>query len=143
MIAPLLATALTLRAPHLPVRHAAQPSVGLHAPQRVDDSALNLFSYCDAKGQTWVMVTNVGPTAFVVEWTLTAVKPGYPPDRWSSVSRVEPTQFEGWMSPAPYLHLEVRYDDDGVPATKSIDAYCSAMATAGNGLDAFGRGLEQ
>jgi hypothetical protein len=112
--------------------HDAQPAPTVHeAPQRTETS-LNLYAYCDAKGQPTIMVTNGGPTPFVLEWTLTAVKPGFPPDRWSSVSLVQPGQFEGWMSPAPYLHLDVRYDDDGLPVTRSIDAFCPA--TAGLGL---------
>jgi hypothetical protein len=129
MIAPLLlATAVAVRA-HLPVQHAAQP-VGVlrEAPQRIEETSLNMFAYCDARGQPTIMVTNAGPAAFVVEWTLTAVKPGYPPDRWSSVSRVEPGQFEGWMSPAPYLHLDIRYDEDAQPTTDTIDVFCPAAA---------------
>ncbi len=104
----------------------------------MEGGSLNLVAYCDAKGQSWIMATNAGPSAFDVLWTLTANKPGYPPDQWSSVSRVEPGQFEAWMSPAPSLHLDIRYDDDGLPATKSIDTSCSGTAALVGGL---GEGL--
>lgn len=136
MLAPLLlATALAVRV-HLPVHQVVQPIVvGHEALQKVDAASLNVFAYCDARNQPTIMVTNAGPTALVVEWTLTAIKPGYPPDHWSSLSRVEPGQFEGWMAPAPYLHLEIRYDDDGLPTTNSIDAFCPATAGQGSGLE--------
>ena len=65
------------------------------APRNVEDGSLSVFAYCDASGQSTIKMTNAGPTALVVEWTLTAIKPGYPPDFWSSVSRVEPGHFEG------------------------------------------------
>ncbi|HSB62812.1 MAG TPA: hypothetical protein VLJ18_01550 [Thermoanaerobaculia bacterium] len=135
MIVPLLlATALTVRPPHLSVQTAARPIVGVReAPQRLEEATLNLFAYCDAKGQATIMATNAGPTTYVLEWTLTAMKPGFPPDRWSSVSHVEPGQFEGWMSPAPYLHLDLRYEVDGVPFTNSIDAFCPGAAALGRG----------
>ncbi len=137
MLAPLLlATALVIRPEHLPVRQVAPPIVvDRETLQKFGDGSLNLFAYCDASRQTWIMVTNAGPTPFVVEWTLTATKPGYPPDRWSNVSSVEPGQFEGWMSSAPFLHLEIRYDDDGLPITKSIDASCSATSDLASGLE--------
>lgn len=137
MLAPLLlATALAVRVQHVPVHQVAQPiMVGREAPRKVEGASLNLFAYCDASRQNWIMVTNAGPTAFVVEWTLTAIKPGYPPDRWSSVSSVESGRFEGWMSPAPYLHLDIRYDDDGLPTTNSIDTFCPAIAGLGSGLE--------
>jgi hypothetical protein len=137
MFAPiLLATALALPAQHRPVQQVAQLiAAGRQAPEKIEQASLNLFAYCDASRQTWIMVTNAGPAPLVVEWTLTANKPGYPPDRWSSVSRVEPGQFEGWMSPAPYLHLDIRYDDDGLPATSGIDAFCPATAGLGSGLE--------
>lgn len=137
MLAPLLLiTALAVRAQHLPVHQVAQAAVaGREARQKVDEGNLNMFAYCDARNQATIMVTNAGPAAFVVEWTLTATEPGYPPDRWSSVSRVEPGQFEGWMSPAPYLHLDIRYDDDGLPTTNNIDAFCPATAGWGSGLE--------
>ncbi len=137
MIAPLLlATALVVRPQHLPVRQVAQPIVvGHETPQKIGGGGLTLVAYCDASRQTWVVVTNSAPTPYVVEWTLTAVKPGYPPDRWSSVSDVEPGQFEGWMSPAPYLHLDIRYDDEGLPTTSSIDAFCPATADLVSGLE--------
>jgi hypothetical protein len=80
-------------------------------------------------------VKNGTSTALVVEWTLTAFMPGYPPDSWSSVSQVDPGQFEEWMSPAPYLHLDIRYDDDGLPATDGIDAFCMATANLVSGLE--------
>lgn len=132
----LFATALAIPVQHLPVHQAAQPiAVGRQAPQKNEEAGLNIFAYCDARNQPTIMVTNSGPAAFVVAWTLTAVKPGYPPDLWSSVSRVEPGRFEGWMSPAPHLHLDIRYDDDGLPATDSIDAFCPATAGLDNGLE--------
>lgn len=132
----LFASALAVRAQHLPVQHAAQPVVAVRqAPQRAEETSLNMSAYCDARGQATIMVTNAGPGAFLVEWTLIAVKPGYPPDRWSSISRVEPGQFEGWMSPAPYLHLDIRYDDDGLPVTNSIDVFCPATAGLGSRLE--------
>ncbi|HEX2798322.1 MAG TPA: hypothetical protein VHQ44_01505 [Thermoanaerobaculia bacterium] len=137
MLAPLLlATALAVRVQHVPVHQVAQAIVvGREAPQKVDEGSLNMFAYCDARDQATIMVTNAGPTAFVVEWTLTATKPGYPPDRWSSVSRVEPGQFEGWVSPAPFLHLDIRYDADGLPTADSIDAFCPATAGQSSGLE--------
>lgn len=135
MIAPLLLAAVAaISVPHLPVRAARSIAVSREAPQRVEGGSLNLVAYCDARGQSWITVTNAGPTAFDVEWTLIADKPGYPPDQWSSVSRVEPGQFESWMSPAPTLHLDIRYDDDGLPATNSIDASCSGPAALVSGL---------
>ncbi len=136
MIAPLLlATALTVRAQHVPVRQASQPVVVREAPQRIGEGSLSLYAYCDAKGQATIMVTNAGATSFVLEWTLTVINPGYPPEHWSSVSRVEAGQFEGWMSPAPYVHLEIRYDDDGQATTNSIDAFCPATGTLESGLE--------
>lgn len=137
MIAPLLlATALAVRPQHLPVHQVAQPIVvGHEEPRKVGGADLNMFAYCDVRNQPTIMVTNGGPTAFLVNWTLTSTKPGYPPDQWSSVSRVEPGQFEGWMSPAPYLHLDIRYDDDGVPTADSIDAFCPATAGEGSGFE--------
>jgi hypothetical protein len=129
----LFATALAVPAQHRPVHNAARPIVvSRQAPQRIEETSLNVYAYCDAKGQPTIMMTNAGSATFLVEWTLTAVKPGYPPDSWSSVSRVEPGQFEGWMSPAPYLHLDFRYDHDGLPITKSIDAFCPATAGMGS-----------
>ncbi|MFI5120808.1 MAG: hypothetical protein ACHQM4_10355 [Thermoanaerobaculia bacterium] len=130
----LIAAVLGAGAPHLPVHHVAQSSVGGHqAPQKVDD--VNLVAYCDTRGQSTILVKNGAPTPLVVEWTLTAFMPGYPPDSWSSVSRVDPGQFEEWMSPAPYLHLDIRYDDDGLPATDSIDTFCMAAASLVSGLE--------
>ena len=131
----LLATAVAVRPPHLPVHNAARPIVAVReAPQGIEETRLSVFKYCDAKGQPTIILTNAGTAIFVVEWTLIAMKPGYPPDHWSSVSRVEPGQFEGWMSPAPYLHLDIRYDDDGLPTTNSFDAFCPATSGLGSGL---------
>jgi len=125
----LLATALVAPVQHLPVRQAAQPVVvARDAPLNIEADSLNLYAYCDARGQAEIMMTNAGPAAYVVEWTLTAVKPGYPPDSWSSVSSVGPGQFEGWMSPAPYLSLNVQYDVDGLPTANSVDVSCPATA---------------
>jgi hypothetical protein len=137
MYAPLLlATVLSMQAQHLPVHQAARPIVvGREAPRNVEEGSLSVFAYCDVKGQSTIMMTNAGPTAFVVEWTLTAIKPGYPTDTWSSVSTVGPGQFEGWMSPAPYLSLDVRYDVDGVPTANSIDVSCPAATTLESGLE--------
>ena len=133
MYAPLLlATALVARVAHLP----AQPVVVVREAHRnVEEDSVSVFAYCDVRGQSTIMMTNAGPTAVVVDWTLTAFKPGFPPDFWSSVSRVEPGHFEGWMSPAPYLHLDFRYDDDGLPTTNSIDAFCSAATGLESGLE--------
>jgi len=133
----LLAAALATRVQHLPVRAAQPIVVNREVPQRAEESSLKMSSYCDASRQTWIVVTNAAPDAYVLEWTLTANKPGYPMDRWSGISRVEPGQFEGWMSPAPYLHLDIRYDDDGLPTTNSIDASCAATAGQGGGLDDY------
>jgi hypothetical protein len=91
---------------------------------REGSDRLQVTSYCDVKHQPTILVTNSGDSDLVVEWTLTAVNPGYSTDRWSSVSLVAPGKFEGWMTPAQYLHLEIRYDDDGQPTTQSIDAAC-------------------
>jgi hypothetical protein len=132
MLAPiLLATALVARVPHLPVHQAVQPIVvGREAPRRVEEGSLSMFAYCDARGQSWITMTNATPTAVVLEWTRTSTMAGFAPDVWSSVSQVEPGQSEGWMSPARYLHLEIRYDDDGLPTTNSIDASCAGTASA-------------
>lgn len=132
----LLATILAVPAQHLPARQVALAVVaGREAPQKVGEGTMGLYGYCDARNQPTIMMTNAGSSAYVVEWTLTAIKPGYPPDRWSSVSRVEPGQFEGWMSPAPCLHLDVLYDDDGFPTANSIDASCPATARWESGLE--------
>lgn len=137
MLAPLLlAAALAQKIQHSPVHQAAEPvAVSLEAAHRVEKAKLDIFEYCDASRQSTIMVTNPAPSAFVVEWTLTAVMPGYPTDHWSGVSRLEPGQFEGWMSPAPYLHLDIRYDDDGQVTTNSIDALCQATTSQGSGLE--------
>ena len=136
MYAPLLlAAALAAATPHHPVQEAAQPiTVSRQAPRKAEGDSVNLFAYCDAKRQSWIMVTNAGPTPLVVQWTLTAIVPGYPQDRWSGTGRVDPGQFEGWMSPAPYLHLDLRYEDDGLLTSKSIDASCSGSAAEGSGI---------
>lgn len=132
MLAPiLLATALATQVQHLPIHQAVQPIVvGRQAPRRLEEGGLSMLAYCDTKGQSWITVTNASPTPFFVEWTLTATMPGFPPDVWSNVSQVAPGQSEGWMSPAPFLHLDISYDDDGLPTTNSIDASCSATASA-------------
>ena len=137
MLVPLLlAAAIASRVPHSPVQNAAQPvEMGREAPQRAEEAGPNLFAYCDASRQPTIMVTNDGSTALVVEWTLTASMPPYPPDRWSGVSTLEPGKFEGWMSPALYLHLDIRYDDDGLSGTNSIDASCQAAAGLSSGLE--------
>jgi len=139
MIATLLLTAaLVVPVQHLPVRQAAaQPVVVAREapPNVVDADSLSIYAYCDARGQSTIMMTNAGPTAFVVEWTLTAIKPGYPPDSWSSFSSVGPGQFEGWMSPAPYLSLNVQYEVDGLPTANSIDASCPAAAGLESGFE--------
>lgn len=143
MIVPiLLATALSVPTRHLPAHQAGQPMVvSREAPREAEGaSPLNLFAYCDAKRQSWIMVTNAGPTPLVVQWTLTAIVPGYPQDRWSGTGRVDPGKFEGWMSPAPFLHLDIRYDEDGLPATSSIDASCSATAAEGGGFGTAAEG---
>ena len=133
MIAPLL---LAAALQHLPVNRVSQPPVlGREAAQKIEDTSLSMLAYCDARGQSTIMVTNLGPTPLVVEWTLTATIQEDDPDTWSSVSRVEPGQFEGWMSPAPYLHLEIRYDEDGLPKTDSVDAFCLGPAGQYTGLE--------
>lgn len=130
----LLATTLAAGTRHLPVRNAAQPVVtSRERPERASEVTASVFAYCDTKGQPTIVLTNVGRTALVVEWTLTAFMPGYPPDAWSNVSLVEPGRFEGWMSPAPYLHLDYRYDDDGRVVTDSVLATCPA--TAGQAIE--------
>lgn len=136
MYAPLLlAATLAVAAPHRAVHEAGRPiAVSRQAPREGEGASVNLFAYCDAKRQSWIMVSNAGPTPLVVQWTLTAIVPGYPQDRWSGVGRVDPGKFEGWMSPAPYLHLDLRYDDDGLPTSKSIDASCSGSAGEGSGI---------
>ena len=96
--------------------------------RKAGDVTANVLAYCDARGQPTIVLTNVGPAPLVVEWTLTAFKPGYPPDTWSNVSLVEPGQFQGWMSPAPYLHLDYRYDDEGREVADRVLAYCPATA---------------
>ncbi|MFI5197059.1 MAG: hypothetical protein ACHQJD_00425 [Thermoanaerobaculia bacterium] len=137
MLATLLfATAFVARVQHLPVHSVDQPIVvSRESPQKVDQGGLDTFAYCDARGQSTIIATNATSTFLIIDWTLTAIKPGYPPDLWLNVSRVEPGQFEGWMTPAPYLHLDIRYDDDGLPTTKSIDAFCPATASQGSGLE--------
>jgi len=131
----LLATALVAPVQHLAVRQVAQPVVVARAaPLNIEGESLSLYGYCDARGQSTIMMTNAGSTAFVVEWTLTAMKPGYPPDSWSSVANVGPGQFEGWMSPAPYLTLNVQYEVDGLPTENSVDVSCPATAGLESGF---------
>lgn len=137
----LLASTIAERAAHLPVHQTAQPAQPVvaargepQAPQEGGEDKLAILTYCDVSRQPTITVTNVGPTALVVAWTMTATMPPYPPDSWSNVSRLEPGQFEGWMSPAEVLHLDVKYDDDGQPATNSIDASCPVPAGEGSGL---------
>ena len=65
MIAPLLlAAAAAMSVPHLPVQAAQPIAVSRETPQRVEGGSLNLVAYCDAKGQSWIMVINAGPAAF-------------------------------------------------------------------------------
>ncbi|MDL2719014.1 MAG: hypothetical protein PT977_14800 [Acidobacteriota bacterium] len=132
----LLATVLAVPVNHLSVRQASQPIVlnrGISRPAAVD--RVKIFSYCDMRNQPTIMVTNSGPTDLVLGWTLTVIKPGYPTDRWSSVSFVGPGKFEGWMAPATYLHLDIRYDDDGIPVTESADAFCEAPTVQAGGFE--------
>lgn len=125
----LLATTLAAGTRHMPVQGAAQPVVAVRErPERAADATANVLAYCDANGQPTIVLTNAGATPLVVEWTLTSFQPGYPPDTWSNVSHLEPGRFEGWMSPAPYLHLDYRYDDDGQVVTDSILASCPGTA---------------
>lgn len=124
----LLVTALTQRAQHQSVQQGSQPIVmSRDVPQRAEAAKLDVFAYCDVSGQPTIMVTNIGPSLFTADWTLTAVKPPSPPDFWSGVSHLEPGQFEGWMSPAQYLHLEISFDYGGQTTTKAIDAFCPVM----------------
>jgi hypothetical protein len=111
------------------------PVVRHEAPRKADEVRIAIFAYCDASQQPTIMLTNVGPAGVVVAWTLTAVMPGNPTDVWSHVSFLGSGQFEGWMSPAPYLRLVVNYDDDGLPTTQSIEAACPAAAVEGSGLE--------
>jgi hypothetical protein len=132
----LLASALALPSGHVPVRAAEPIPVVRHdAPRKVDEVRINIFAYCDASQQPTIMLTNVGRADVVVAWTLTAVMPGHPTDVWSHVSFLGSGQFEGWMSPASYLRLEVHYDDDGLPTTQSIEAACPATGGEDNGLE--------
>ena len=132
----LLASAIALPGPRVPVR-AAQPIpvVSHEAPRTVDEVRIDMFAYCDASQQPTIILTNVGPAGVIVSWTLTAVLPGHPTDVWSQVSFVESGQFQGWMSPASYLRVDVRYDDDGRPAAQSIECACPATAGQDSGLD--------
>ena len=126
-----LAATLAFPVRHQPVTQAVQPVVTSRPISRPEagevgggEDRVQTSSYCDVKHQPTILLTNTGDSDLVVEWTLTALTPGYPTDRWSSVSLVAPGRFEGWMTPAPYLHLEIRYDDDGLPKTQSVDATC-------------------
>lgn len=133
----LLAVALSLPLAHVPVRAAAEPiPVARHeAPLQVDAVRITMFAYCDASQQPTIMLTNVGAADVVVAWTLTAVIPGYPTDVWSHVSYLGSGQFEGWMSPASYLRLVIRYDDDGLPTTQSTEAACPTTAGEDSGFE--------
>jgi hypothetical protein len=132
----LLASAIALPGTRVPVRAAVPIAVlGHEAPRKVDEVRINMFAYCDASGQPTIMLTNVGPADVIVAWTLTAVMPGHPTDVWSQISLVGSGQFEGWMSPASYLRLDVRYVDDGLPTAQSIEAACPATAGQESGLE--------
>jgi hypothetical protein len=131
-----LATVLAVPVSHLSVRQASPPIVLNHGISRsavVD--RVKVSSYCDVRNQPTILVTNSGATDLVLEWTLTVIKPGYPTDRWSNVSLVEPGRFEGWMAAATYLHLDIRYDDDGLPTTESVDAFCPAPTVQAGGFE--------
>jgi hypothetical protein len=130
----LLAAAVTL--PHtVPVRAAEPiPVVRHEAPRKVDEVRISMFASCGASQQPTIMLTNDGPVDVVLAWTLTAVMPGNSTDVWSHVSFLASGQFEGWSSPAVYLRLVVRYDDDGLPTTQSIEASCAASAGSDRGL---------
>lgn len=133
----LLASAIALQpSAHVPIR-AAEPIPVVHreAPRMVDEVRINIFAYCDASQQPAIMLTNVGSADVVVAWTLTAVMPGHPTDVWSHVSFLGSGQFEGWMSPASYLRLDVHYDDDGLPTTQTIEAACPATGGEDSGLE--------
>ena len=132
----LLASAFALPGAHVPVQAAVSiPVVRREAPRKVDQVRVTVFAYCDARQQPTIMLTNVGPAGVVVAWTLTTVMPGHRTDVWSHVSFVGSGQFEGWMSPASYLRLVVQYDDDGLPATQSVEAACPATAWQDSGLE--------
>lgn len=132
----LLASALALPLSHASVRSAGPGPVVRHEePLKVDEVRITTFAYCDASQQPTIMLANVGPADVVVAWTLTAVMPGHPTDVWSHVSYLGPGQFEGWMSPVSYLRLVVRYDDDGLPTTQSIEASCPAAGVEDSGLE--------
>jgi hypothetical protein len=132
----LLAAAVALPRTHAPVQ-AAEPSpvVRHEAPLKVDTVRITMSAYCDASQQPTIMLTNVGPADVVLAWTLTAVMPGNSTDVWSHVSLLVSGQFQGWMSPASYLRLVVRYDDDGLPTMQSIEAACPATAGEGSALE--------
>lgn len=122
----LLASAIALPGTRVPVRAAEPIPVVRHGAHRVDEVRISMFAYCDVSQQPTIMLTNVGPAGVAVAWTLTVVMPGHPTDVWSQVSFLGSGQFEGWMSPAPYLSLVIQYDDDGLPTTRSIEAACPA-----------------
>jgi hypothetical protein len=131
----LLASAVALLRT-VPVQ-AVEPILVAHheAARAVDEDRINVFAYCDSRQQPTIVLTNVGSAGIPVAWTLTAVRPGYPTDVWSNVSLVASGQFEGWTSSASYLLLVVHYDDDGLPATQSIEAACPATAGLQSSLE--------
>jgi hypothetical protein len=132
----LLATVLAVPVNHLPVLQASQPIVLNRGILRADTvSPIEISAYCDMNHQPTILVTNSGANDLVIEWTLTAIRPGSVTDRWSSVSLLKPGRFEGWMAPATYLRLDIRYDDDGIPATESADAFCEAPTVRAGGLE--------
>jgi hypothetical protein len=110
------------------------PVVRHEAPRNVDEDRINVVAYCDPSQQPTIILTNVGTAGVSVAWTMTAVMPGYPTNVWSNVSFVASGQFEGWMSPGPFLLLVVHYDDDGLPATQSIEVACPVAAGLRSGL---------
>jgi hypothetical protein len=131
----LLAAAVALPRSHAPVQAAEPAPVVRHeARLKVDEVRINMFASCDARQQPTIMLTNDGPADVVLAWTLTAVMPGNSMNTWSHVSLLGSGQFEGWVSPATYLRLVVRYDDDGLPTTQSIEAACPTTAGDDSGL---------
>ena len=111
------------------------PVVRQEAPRNVDEDRINVFAYCDPSQQPTIILTNVGTAGVSVAWTLTAVMPGYPTNVWSNVSFVASGQFEGWMSPGPFLLLVIHYDNDGLPATQNIEVACPITAGQRSGFE--------
>ena len=135
MISALLLAAVTIRTAVAAPPAQTVPVAHHPAPAWPDNVKMNAVAYCDTRQQPTIVLTNIGAADVAVVWTLTAVKPGYPKDVWSSISILSPGKFEGWVSSGSYLQLSARYDDDGEPVTLSVEVACPAASGLVSSLD--------